>query len=83
MGAHGGIQLFLKDGKGDFRFVSVAAYPPSWGSSDLELADFDGDGDLDIALGGYYRGPGVIPPDIKSGWEKTRASIAVLISHAR
>lgn len=43
------VVLFLNDGKGHFQPRSIfAAGYPSYGSSGLELVDFDQDGDLDV-----------------------------------
>ncbi|MEZ6014546.1 MAG: VCBS repeat-containing protein [Planctomycetota bacterium] len=61
-------------GGGDFAYIG--AYPASGGINDLELADLDGDGSLDVMLTNwagielfYQRGPGVFvgPVRVTSG----------------
>jgi mono/diheme cytochrome c family protein len=43
------VVAFLGDGKGGFRSQTLYAAPhPNWGSSGIQLADLDGDGDQDI-----------------------------------
>ena len=45
------VEAFLGDGKGGFRTVPLFAGPhASWGSSGLELVDFDRDSDLDVLV---------------------------------
>jgi hypothetical protein len=42
---------YLGDGRGGFRAQPLYAAPhPNWGSSGMELADLDGDSDLDVLL---------------------------------
>lgn len=43
-----GMFLFHNEGGGHFREEQVLQFPPSYGSTDFELADFNGDGALDI-----------------------------------
>jgi hypothetical protein len=46
---HEAVVAFLGDGKGGFAKKTVYAAPyPAYGSSGIELADLDGDGDLDV-----------------------------------
>ena len=46
---HEKVELFLNAGDGKFRIeLLFAASDPAFGSSDIELADIDGDGDLDV-----------------------------------
>jgi hypothetical protein len=48
---HEAVVAFLGDGKGNFRPRTLhAAAHPGWGSSGLELVDFDGDGDFDVLV---------------------------------
>lgn len=45
------VDAFLNDGRGGFRSERLFEAPhPSWGSSGLELVDFDQDGDLDLLV---------------------------------
>jgi hypothetical protein len=45
------VEAFLGDGRGGFRRAPLFAGPhPAWGSSGLELVDFDKDGDLDALV---------------------------------
>lgn len=46
--AREGIYLCLNDQKGGFDIVPVAEYHPAWGLATIELADMDGDGQMDI-----------------------------------
>jgi hypothetical protein len=47
---HESVVAFLGDGKGAFAPAQTlyAALHPNWGSSGIQLVDFDGDGDLDV-----------------------------------
>ncbi|MGY8655678.1 MAG: FG-GAP-like repeat-containing protein [Verrucomicrobiia bacterium] len=44
----------------------------------MDAGDLDGDGDLDIVLGAYNLGPGVVPPAIQEEWDKMNASFLIL-----
>jgi hypothetical protein len=45
------VEAFLGDGRGGFRNVPLFSGPhPAWGSSGLELVDFDRDGDQDVLV---------------------------------
>jgi hypothetical protein len=48
--AHGdeGIWLFTNDGRGGFTHRNLLRFPPVYGSTDFQLADFNDDGALDI-----------------------------------
>jgi hypothetical protein len=43
-----GIYLFSNEGEGVFEERRILRFPPSYGSTSFELADFDGDGTMDI-----------------------------------
>lgn len=43
-----GIEVFINKGKGTFDIRRVLTFPPSYGSSGLQLRDIDSDGDEDI-----------------------------------
>jgi hypothetical protein len=43
-----GIFLFHNEGGGEFREEQILQFPPTYGSTDFELADFNGDAALDI-----------------------------------
>jgi hypothetical protein len=48
---HETVVAFLGDGKGGFQKETIDQGPhPAWGSSGLEVVDFDGDGDLDVLV---------------------------------
>lgn len=48
---HEKVELFVNDGRGKFRVETIFdAGDPAYGSSGIELVDFDGDGDLDVLL---------------------------------
>ena len=46
----------------------------------MDAGDVDGDGDEDIALGSFFRGPSTtpIPPDRVRGWETNGVSVMLL-----
>ncbi len=44
----------------------------------MDVGDVDGDGDLDIVLGSYIRGPTPAPAMLKQVWEKRGPSIMIL-----
>lgn len=44
----------------------------------MDAGDLDGDGDLDIVLGAYNLGPGVVPPAIQEEWDQMNASFLIL-----
>jgi hypothetical protein len=48
---HEAVVAFLNRGPGQFEKKTVfAARTPAWGSTGIELVDFDGDGDLDVLM---------------------------------
>ena len=48
---HEAVVAFLNDGAGGFRQETVYTAPhPNWGSSGMQLVDFDGDDDLDVLV---------------------------------
>ena len=54
-----GIFMFWNEGGGSFREEQLLEFPPTWGSSSFELADFNGDGFLDILYTGGDNGDGM------------------------
>ncbi len=48
--AREGIYILHNEGDGNFRETTVAEFPPSWGSSYFEMADFNGDGFPDLLV---------------------------------
>ena len=49
----------------------------------MDVADLDGDGDLDIVLGSYIRGPTPVPNALRTAWEKQGPSIMILKNKLR
>jgi hypothetical protein len=47
----------------------------------MDVGDLDGDGDIDIVLGSYIRGPSPVPAALAKDWESTGPSIAILRNH--
>jgi hypothetical protein len=48
---HETVAAYLNDGAGGFKTETIYAAPhPNWGSSGIELVDFDGDGDIDVLM---------------------------------
>lgn len=45
-----GVFAFLNNGNGQFNLKTLLRFSPVFGTSDMELIDFDGDKDLDIVL---------------------------------
>jgi hypothetical protein len=56
--AYHGVKLFLNDGQN--RFKEVWHYP-IYGASMVKAADFDGDGDYDLAVAAFHREPELAP----------------------
>ncbi len=48
--AREGIYILYNEGDGNFRETTVVEFPPSWGSSYFEMADFNGDGYPDLLV---------------------------------
>ena len=48
--AREGVYHFINQGKGAFDLVPIVEYPPVWGSTYMELADFNGDGFPDLLV---------------------------------
>ena len=49
----------------------------------LDAGDLDGDGDLDLALGSYVRGPTAVPGFLTQSWEKDGPSVVILRNQLR
>ncbi|MEW6301918.1 MAG: VCBS repeat-containing protein [Verrucomicrobiota bacterium] len=62
--AREGLYLFMNDGKGGFDQTPIAEWHSAWGSSFLELVDFNKDGALDILVTNGDNGDntGHLPP---------------------
>lgn len=48
--AQEGVFLYTNQGHGEFKETVLLRYPPAWGSSYLEVADFNGDGYPDLLV---------------------------------
>jgi mono/diheme cytochrome c family protein len=74
---HESIVGFLGDGKGGFRAQVLHAAPhPNWGSSGIQLADLDGDGDLDIlATNGDMFDDDILKPYHGVQWLENRGKL--------
>lgn len=49
----------------------------------LDAGDLDGDGDLDLVLGSYVRGPTTVPAFLTQSWEKDGPSAVILRNRLR
>jgi hypothetical protein len=49
----------------------------------MDVGDVDGDGDLDIVLGSYIRGPTAVPMFLSQTWEKQGPSLMILKNKLR
>ena len=71
------VVAFLGDGKGGFRSQTLYAAPhPNWGSSGIQLADLDGDGDLDVlATNGDMFDDDILKPYHGVQWLENRGKL--------
>ncbi|HEX7859572.1 MAG TPA: VCBS repeat-containing protein [Verrucomicrobiae bacterium] len=49
----------------------------------MDAADFDSDGDIDLALGSMIRMPTIVPDFLKEMWEKQSPSVLLLINQLK
>ena len=67
------------ENRGDLRFAPrtfEGSHGGRWIA--LDAADFDGDGDVDIALGALTSGPGSVPVALKRLWDEANLSTLIL-----
>jgi hypothetical protein len=60
--AREGVFLFRNQGEGEFKEIPLITQPPAWGYVSLQLADFNGDGRLDLLTGNGDLGDFNCPP---------------------
>ena len=67
------------ENKGDMKFEPFT-FPEAVAGKWLvmDAADLEGDGDIDIVLGAYNLGPGVVPPKIQEEWDEVNVSFVIL-----
>lgn len=72
------------ENQGDFQFKASGIQSVSDGRwMCMDTGDLDGDGDKDIALGSFIRGPSEVPPSYLEGWEKGMLPGLVLWNQTR
>ncbi len=49
----------------------------------MDAGDLDGDGDIDLVLGSYIRGPSPVPAAFARKWESVGPSVLILRNHLR
>ena len=59
--AREGIYLFLNQGRNEFKMEPLLEFPPTWGLTGLELADFNKDGKIDLIVANGDNGDFALP----------------------
>ena len=67
------------DNQGDYQFTASSTPDAARGRwLTMDVGDLDGDGDKDVVLGSFIRGPSAVPPERMLQWEHERVPLLFL-----